>query len=176
MLRSISQLRRAPGLLSARRSLGSCVSSVEGRSRRVGRKDSYLSSSSTFSVARRNYVVIFHAPESDKRKLTPEEEELQMELADVEYEESEQVFLEEENRKDKFEDMRFDFSTISYENYIPGGNDIRDFLREDDEYVDGTGIQYLSREEQQEMDGAAASHGCDPYDGYRKVKRKLFSV
>ena len=74
----------------------------------------------------RNYVVLFHPPESDKKKLTAEEEEMQMELSG-DYDEGEDVFSEE---VDKFDDARFNFSTISYDNYVPGGNDIRSFLNE----------------------------------------------
>jgi hypothetical protein len=111
-------------------------------------------------------VVLFHAPESDKKKLTAEEEEMQMELGDFDEDDEEEVVSEE---VDKFDDVRFDFSTISYDNYIPGGNDIRSFLNEDNEQIDGGGDQFMSNEDQQEMDAAISSHGADGNYGYRLV-------
>jgi hypothetical protein len=113
----------------------------------------------------RNYVVLFHPPESDKKKLTAEEEEMQMELGG-DYDDADDVFSEE---VDKFDDVRFDFSTISYDNYIPGGNDIRSFLNEDDEQVDGGREHVLTNDDQQEMDAAITYHGSDENYGYRLV-------
>lgn len=116
----------------------------------------------------RNYVVLFHPPESDKKKLTAEEEEMNMELGD-DYDEGEEVFSEE---VDKFDDARFDFSTISYDNYIPGGNDIRSFLNEDDDHIDGGGDHFLTNEDQQEIDAAITYHGCDENYGFRLEHEK----
>lgn len=133
---------------------------------------SLLPSTTTFRCPQfqqsRNYVVIFHAPESDKKKLTAEEEEMEMELGD-DYREEDEVFSEE---VDNFEDVRFDFSTISYDNYLPGGNDIRSFLQEDDEHLDAGGDQFVSKEEHQEIDAAITYHGSDENYGYRLEHEK----
>ena len=113
----------------------------------------------------RNYVVIFHAPEPKKKKLTAEEEELLMELGDEE-EEGEDIFSEE---PDNFGDVRYNFSTISYDNYVPGGNEIRNYLNKDSPYHDGGSENEMTAEDQQEINAAVTTHGCDENYGYRKV-------